>query len=328
MLANNAQFLDLKAAAQFGNGYVLVDQYDTQIDDAVRRSSIMTQRIRKRLASGDPSRWVIQNAIGQAAFNDKRSLAPVATSATRTEGAVAIKAITNRVAFGLYDQSLAQVMPQQFQLKAQDLSDMLDSVLLLHGQNVWAGSDKVNGALVGDGTTLEYVGVPYQITGTNTVVDSSSSIVSAIRRKVAELMNNKTFIVRPTAIYVNPMVVYFIEEELKQANNTIAQVEVVPGVVVNGIQTAAGVLPIVPDVFLDMDPDWATAAPVDQHNYPFVIADENLIEFHHLPGSDKPQLFQLGTVANLQEDYVGVMFGGVVVKGAGRAHAKGVVQRA
>lgn len=327
-MSANANWVDLQGAASFFNGLVQIDQYDTQIFDIVRRESIMIQRIQKRIATGDPSRYILQSAIGTAQFDSKRSLNPTASSPTRSEGAVTLKAISGRVQFGLYDQLLGQVMPQQFQLKAQDLTDMVKSVLLLHGQALWTGTDEVNGSLVGDNTTNQYVGIPKQISTTQVVVDASSSIVSAIRREVANRMNNQTFVVRPTAIYCNPMVIYFIEEEMKQANNTIAQVEIVPGVKVTGIQTAAGVLPLIPDVFLGSDPAWATAAPSGQKNYPFVIVDESLVEYHHLPGTDRPALFKLGLTSDIHDDYVAVMFGGLVVKGGNVAHSKGVVQRA
>jgi hypothetical protein len=38
-------------------------------------------------------------------------------------------------------------------------------------------------------------------------------------------------------------------------------------------------------------------------------------------------LFQLGQTSALENDYVAVMFGGLVVKGGGVAHLKGVIQR-
>lgn len=321
------------AAADFTrHGLIVVDQYDQTIQDMNRRTDVISKRIKYRLASGDPSRWFVQTDIGDggAKFTDKRTLNPaVGAIPTRVEGAVALKALVGRAQFNFYDGLLGQVMPQALQLKGQDLEDMVNNVDLLHAQALWTGTDTVAGTLVGTNTTLEYVSIPSQVTGAATVIASNKSIITAIRRKVAEMMNSKTKIVRPTAIYCNPMVIHFIEEEW-QANGSgnLPQVEVVPGVTVSGIRTVAGVLPLVPEVFIEKNPSWAAAAPEGEDNLPLFIVTEDMLEYHHLPGTQNTRIYQMGAVPNLTEDYVAVRFGGLVVKAGDVAHAKMIVQRA
>lgn len=324
----NVGFLSLNAAIQNWNGLVQIDQYDDLIEDQLRRSGVVGRRLKKKIASGDPSRWVIQTGIGEAQFTDKRNITVTPQSPTRTEGAVTIKAISGQIRFNLYDKILGQVMPAGFRTRAQDLADMIGSLLRLHDQAIFTGSDEIDGSLVGNNTSLEYVGLPKQITAPPIVIDKDTKIIPTIRTHVAKLMANPLYVVKPTAIYVHPMLIDFIEQEwLAEAQGNLPQAEVVPGVTVSAIRTAAGNLPLIADPYFFADPDWAPAANDGLTNYPFMIVDENLIEYHHLPGSDKPMLFQMGTTHDLADDFVAVMFGAPVVKGGDKAHLKGVVQR-
>jgi hypothetical protein len=319
-----AQF---NAAATFGTGYIYIDQYQEQILDTVKRGGVLGRRLKNVPATGPMSRWMEQTAIGTAQFDSRAALAPVASNPTRGEKSLLIKAIDARVQFTLFDMQASQLMPANLQLKAKDLMDMLTSIQLLHDQALWTGTDNVAGNQVGDGTTNQYVNIPKQITTTQSTVASGSSIVDEIRLQVAKLVGSATDNLLPTAIYMNPLAKFALEQEVKQANNnTFAKVDVLPGVQVDGIMTAAGVLPIIVDPLLTSNPAWAAAAPGGQTNYPFVIVTESLIEYHYI-GSENPQLFQLGTTSNLSEDYVGVKFGAPVVKAANRAHVKGVIQR-
>lgn len=321
-------FLSLNAAIQNYNGLVQVDQYDDIIEDQLRRSGVVGRRLKKKIASGDPSRWVIQTGLGDAQFTDKRNITVTPQSPTRTEGAVTLKAISGQIKFGLFDQMLGQVMPAGFRTRAQDLADMIGSLLRLHDQALFTGKDKIDGSLVGTNESLDYVALPTQITTPPIVIDKDTKIIPTIRTQVAKLMANPLYVVRPTAIYCNPLLIDLIEREWEEgANGSLPQAEVVPGVRVTAIRTAAGDLPLIGDPYFFNDPDWAPAAPEGFTNYPFLIVDENLIEYHHLPGSDRPMLFQMGTTHDLADDYVAVMFGAPVVKGGDKAHLKGVVQR-
>lgn len=327
MSVRGAGFMSLEAAASFGTGYITIDQYQTEILDTVKRGGILGQRINNVQATGPISRYFEQTAIGSAQFDNRSALNPVATSPTRGEKSLLIKAIDNMVTFGLFDQQASQLMPANLQLRAKDLLDMVRGVHLLHDQALWTGTDVVNGAQTGDGTTNQYVGIPKQITTTQSTVAAGASIVDEIRLQVAKLVGSATDNLMPTAIYMNPLAKFALEQEVKQnSNNTFAKVDVLPGVQVDGIMTAAGELPIIVDPLFGANPAWAAAAPGGQTNYPFMIVTEALIEYHWI-GSPNPQLFQLGVTGNLSENYVGVKFGAPLVKAGNRAHVKGVIQR-
>jgi hypothetical protein len=323
----NLQAASFSAAATFGNGYIYIDQYQDQILDTVKRGGVLGKRIKNVPATGPMSRFFEQTAIGTAQFDSRAALAPVATAPTRGEKSLLIKSIDARVAFTLFDMQASQLMPANLQLKAKDLMDMLTSIQLLHDQALWTGTDTVAGAQVGSGGTLQYVGLPAQITTTQSVVVAGASIVDEIRLQVAKMVGSATDNLIPTEIYMNPLAKYALEQEVAQAkNNVVAQVEIVPGVFVDSIMTAAGRLPIVVDPLLTSNPSWATAAPSTQTNYPFVVVTRDLLEYHYI-GSENPQLFQVGLVSNLNEDYIGVKFGAPLCKAANRAHVKGVIQR-
>ena len=49
---------ELQAAVYLGPGAILIDEYDNQIMDDVRRVSIAWNRIDKRLAPGEQDRWI------------------------------------------------------------------------------------------------------------------------------------------------------------------------------------------------------------------------------------------------------------------------------
>lgn len=321
-----ANFVTLEAAASFGTGWIQVDQYQKEILDLVRRAGVLGQRIPRVPATGAMSRWFDQTAIGAAAFDTRDALNPNATGPTRVEKSLLIKAITNRVQFGLFNRDVAKI-GDNYDLKAKDLMDMMNGIIVLHDKAIWTGTDNVSGSQVGAGDTLQYVSIPKQISTTSVTIKNGESIVDELRKQVAKLVADADFNLLPSAIYMNPLAHFALEQEMKQNNNnTIAQVEVVPGVKVPGLMTAAGLLPVVPDPFLATNPSWATAAPTGETNYPFVILTESLLEYHYV-GSPTPRMFQLGTTSNLNEDYVGVLFGAPVVKKGDKAHVRGVIQR-
>ncbi len=95
----------------------------------------------------------------------------------------------------------------------------------------------------------------------------------------------------------------------------------------------AGDLPLIPDPFIPAttDTSYGFAAPGSGNsNYFAVIMTEKLIERPVVHGGDgnlKPRIFQLGLLAGLQGQYVGVHFSAVVAKRADAAHAVVAVVR-
>lgn len=328
-----AQFVSLNAAADYlGNGAIFLPQFQPEITDLVRRAGVLGQRIQYVPATGSPSRWFDQLSIQDGGFTDPRSIAPTAVSPTRVEKSLIIKAITSRIDYSLFDLEVTAQQGVFNELKAKDLKDMVAGILRLRDKNLWNGADTVSGNQVGSGTYtgngLQYVGLLNQITQTTTI-GSGASIIDGIRNQVAQMMANQNFAVRPTAIYIHPIALDYLEQEAKNANNAQGffqnGVEVVPGVRVNGIATQAGILPLIPEPFLPVD-HTVFGNPTSGHNYPFAIVTEDLIEYHYV-GSKEPRVFMLGTTSNLNESYVGIMFGAPVVKMANVAHVIGAINR-
>jgi hypothetical protein len=334
MANSQANFTNINAAADFmGVGAIEVPDFQKEIGDLVRRSSALAQRIQYVPATGSISRFFEQTGIADGAFGDPRAINPASTAPTRIERSLLIKSITNRIDYSLFDlETVAQqgIFPQ---LKAKDMADMVNGMLRLHAKKLWVGSDTVSGNQVGSGTSFEYVGLLNQISKTATIA-AGVSIVDGLRSQVAQMMANPNYEVKPTAIYINPLLLDLLEAEVKNSASALRFIQTditdgIAGLSVTGLVTAAGVLPLIPDAYIPVDATvpGVNAAPAGQANYFAVILSENEVE-HHYIGSKAPRVFQLGTAANLNESYVGVMFGAPVVKqNVAGAHTIVAVQR-
>lgn len=314
------------AADAFVNGGIIVPEFQSTIVDLLRRQGVLGQKLKYVPATGSPSRYFEQTARSAGAFSDKQTLTSTAGGPTRVERSLAIKALTGRITYGLFDQETVKQQNQFEYLKAKDLNDMVTGILTTHQKALWTGTDTVNGGLTGNGDTLEYVGIVKQITKTAVMIAEGASITDGLRLEVAKLMADVDSAFNPSIIYVNPLLMNLIEVEVAQSkNNTMAKVEVIPGVTVNAIMTAAGLLPIVVDPYLANN-QLGGAPTAGKTHYTFVIMDDSLLEYHYI-GAAGPRVFQLGTTQSLIEDYIGVMFGAPVLKAGDRAHVKGYVVR-
>lgn len=345
MVVQDASYKLAAAADGMTNGGILVPEFQKEITDLVRRAGVLGSRMQYVPATGAISRYFEQTAISDGQWSGTGSqaaapigsgnISPTPTSPTRVEKSLLIKAITNQINYSLFDLETIAQQGIFSQLKAKDLRDMVNGILRLRDKGIWTGLDTVSGSQVGTnggGNGLQYVGLLSQITNTTTIA-SGASIVDNIRTQVAQLMANPLYMNNPTAVYINPLALDFLEQEAKNSNNATKYIasdftEVKVGLTVNGINTAAGILPLVPEPFMSLDAavSGVNAAPGGQHNYPFAILNEKMTEFHYV-GSKEPRVFQLGTVANLNEQYVGIHFGAPVVKGPSYAHVAGVIQR-
>ncbi|MFF2015002.1 hypothetical protein [Paenibacillus sp. NPDC058177] len=319
-----AQSIEVKAALQFQSpGALITDDFQKEITDTLRRNSILDGRMNYTPATGDISTYYEQNTINGGVSVDPRNISSSATSNPRTPHGVKIKAITNQVDFGLYDNLLGKQQDNFPELRSKDLADMLNGVGLYHGKMLWRGTD--TNLMVP--TNLQYVGIPKQITNTFSV-GIGASIVSAICAKVASMIASETYELMPTAIYIHPLALHYLAEEEKLASFNSTHISnlsktTIAGLSVQAIQTAAGVLPLIPEPFM---PSAKNATRVENTDYGFAIVTESMIEYHYV-GDKGIMLFELGTTGNLAESYVGVKFGAPVAKGPGYAHAYGVVER-
>ena len=319
------QFLDLHAAADYlGTGAVEIDKYQSEIFDIVRRRGAFGKRIKQCPATGHPSRFFEELTIASPsaanAFVDPRNLVATVSSPTRVERSVPLKALVSQVNYNLFDIEVGQQQSQFAYLQAKDLSDAIDGLMRTHDVALWNGNDTSLGAP----TTAQYYGAAGQINdgGNVAAIGNSQSIVDGLKAQIAQMVSNSSYEVRPTAIYANPVLLDLIDREMKAEFNVVLNSVDIGGVTVKSLSTQAGELPLIPEWSLGYSgtPGSGTAT------LPAYIVTEELIEYHWL-SDPNPRVFQLGLPGSLSQQHVIVKFGGVVVKGAGYAHAKVVVTR-
>ncbi len=319
---------DMSAAADFmGPGVIEINRYQTEITDMVRRRFPFGQRINQTPATGQPSRYFEQLAIPTAGFVDPRVLSATASQPQRVERVLTLKALTAQINYGLFDVEVNQQQGQFAYLEAKDLTDTVDGVLKLHDANLWNGAD--TDLLVS--TSTQYYGVSGQVfTGdastspagnTTLTISSTGSLVDGVKLQVATMANRQDFEVHPSAFYANPLFLNLFDKEAKTLQLYFNQVEILPGVIVEGIPTQMGILPLIGD---------PTVANVNGASglvqYTGFILSEDMIEYHYLT-DPLPRVFQLGLLGNLAAQYVCVKFGAVVVKGSSYAHSAVITLR-
>ena len=246
----NATFADIHAAADFiGPGAVEVPLYQTEIFDICRRSSPFGQRIKQVPATGHPSRFFEETAIpnpGAAGFVNPRSINPAVVSPTRVELSVPLKAIVAQINYNLFDIELGQQQKQFAYLQAKDLVDTVSGVMVTHDVALWNGNDTSLSAP----TTTQYMGCAAQIAagGNSVTVTTAEMIVDTIKSTVAQMVANNGYMVRPTAIYANPVLLDLIDQEMKSEYNVVLNSDqITGGFRVKMLSTQAGDLPLIPD---------------------------------------------------------------------------------
>jgi hypothetical protein len=314
------------AALDFqGPGAVEIGLFEREIVDLVRRNSILLARVRAEKASGQPHRYLEQTAIATGGFTDPRNIAPTASGPTRVERYATLKAIVAQSNLTQFDVAVTKAQGIFGDIEAQDIHDVASACIVTMANAVWNGNDTSLSAP----TTTQYMGLLRQIT-TKQTIGTGQSIVDAIKAQVAQLMANETYAVKPTAIYVNPILGDLIEREAKAMQIWVNEVEVVPGVLCRAIATQAGNLPLIPDPYLPSIAKGATetygftAPAAGLSIYPAVIVTEDLIQRPYMPvgyESPWPQIFQLGLTGNLQGQFVAVQYDAILAKAASYAHA-------
>ena len=323
----------MQASADFlGNGAIEINKYESEIFDILRRNSTFLQRVDRRPATGHPHRYFEQTAMAQAAFTDPRNITPTPTGPTRVERAAMIKAITNQTNLSLFDVDVTRQQGQFAYLEARDIDDIINSIVLASASAVWTGTD----TSLTVPTTNQYVSVLTQISASSftSTIASGASIIDGLKAQVARMAANSTYVIRPTAIYIDPILGDYLDREAKAGQIVFDKVEVTAGVKVAAIETQIGSIPLIADPFLSGAQTAAGvsaygfgAVPTGLKGYYAAIVTEKDIEMPVIHGGDgnlMPRLFQLGLLSGLQGQYVGVMFDALIVKGATYAH--GLVQ--
>lgn len=334
MAVQGAQMMNLQAAADYlGTGTIQVNMYEDVIVDAVRRQSVALKRIPQVPATGQPHRYFEQTAIAVGGFQStggqgSAAINPAPANPTRVERPAFIKAVVNQSNISLLDKLVTQQQKQFAQVVTKDVEDIINGINVVRAAAIWSGNDTSLSAP----TTAQYVGLLTQITQQATIV-AGSSIIDGLKAQVAAMVGNSQFDVRPTAIYLSPVLADYIDREARAQSLTLDKVEVTAGVVVSGIATQAGVLPLISDAFLAPATGAAygfTAPPSGLKNYFAVIVTESFLEMPYVSGPDQnpdPMLYQLGLTGNLTGQFVGVKFDCVIAKGAAYAHTVVCVQR-
>ncbi|HLQ24764.1 MAG TPA: hypothetical protein VK138_02675 [Acidiferrobacterales bacterium] len=328
---NNAQvrMIELAGAADFlGPGAIEVPEFETEIVDIIRRESVALNRLPSERANGHPHRYFEQTAIASAVAVDPRNLASAATSPTRVERSAPVKAAISQTNIGLFDKEITQQQGRFGAVVAKDIEDIVSAVQVKRASMLWIGTD----TSLTTPTTLEWMGGFAQITLQATIVPGAS-IIDGIKAQVAAMVANQTFKAKPTAIYVNPVLADYIDQEAKAYAIELGKMDIGAGVVVASLNTQAGTLPLIGDAFIPADTTAKYgfgAPPAGNKNYYAAILTEKMVEMPYVSGETDnplPRLFQLGLIGNLSGQYVGVKFDAVVFKGASYAHCVVAVQR-
>lgn len=316
------------AADFLGNGAIELPFFESQIVDLVRRDSVALERFEHKKATGHPHRYLEQTAIATAGFTDPRNISPSATGPTRTERFAPIKAITNQTNFSLFDVEVTQQQGQFSSIENLDLEDLISSCIITSGTAIWQGTD----TSFSSPSTTQYFGLLGQITFQATIA-SGASIVDGLKAQVAAMIAQTGFKVKPSAVYCNPLALDYLEREAKASNIVLGQLDIGAGVTVKTLNTQAGPLPLITDVFIPSSTGSAfgfAAPPTGLKNYYFAIITERMVEMPYISGrteNPRPRIFQLGLASSLAGQYVAILFDCVIGKGATYAHSVVALQR-
>lgn len=322
---------NLAAAADYsGPGALEVPIFEREIVDIIRRNSIALEKTKHVPATGHPHRYFEQVAIAVAASTDPRNISATATGPTRDERVAFIKATVAQSNLSLFDRDVTEQQGQFAALQAKDVEDIISGIIVYRAQMFWTGTDT---SLIVP-TTAQWVGALEQVT-VQATIPVGSSIIDGLKTMVAELVadtaHNATFKPKPTAIYMNPLLIDKIEKEAKASHIELKTQDVTVGVSVKYLATQAGDLPLIPDPYMPTDTASKygfAAPPAGYSNYYAFITTQDLIEIPYIgKGTEgRPRIFQLGLVGNLSGQFVGVQFDALVVKGYSYAHATVAVQ--
>lgn len=338
-MAGPATLDRLSAAADYlGNGAIEINKYETEIVDLVRRESPTLARLKGRgawlPATGHPHRYFEQTAIATATVTDPRNISPTPSGPTRTERSVMIKAITAQSNFSHFDVEVTRQQGQFAQVEAKDIADISSAIVRKEASMLWSGTD----TSLTTPTTQEWMGLVAQVAAGGQVayVNPGASIIDGLKTEVATMIARTDYAVRPSAFYLNPIAADLVDQEGKAAAYRFNETEFVGGVKVRALMTQAGELPLAPDPWLgslnntqlsalglNSIPTGATTA------YPIIIMQEDMLELPYVNpnGGPEPRIFQLGLLAGLQGQFVGISYNAVVAKGAAYAHALVIVFR-
>jgi hypothetical protein len=319
---NLARFEATTQNQTLANGAILVDDFDPIIFDDVLREFAVWNIIQKIEAVGDFTNGFDQTAVGNARAADKRSMSYSGTSPTRTaRTAKEIKAIVRDLTFGMYDRSVYAAQGKKFgDLDAKDVRDMMVSCLRLWSDKFYNGDT--------DNDPNEFDGLKdSHLIGAGTSVLSTASVVKSIKNQVVSMMNSSARDVLPTHVLVNAQVREYISQEYRKDGDKMADGDATFGQGANartsrvqGIDTAAGFLPVIVDRFLSID------TSVTPSQYPTFIVSADKLSWQYIPplgnAGPEPKVFEIAMTNALDIQHKAVMFGAVELLGSTNHHSR------
>ena len=292
-------------ADYIGNEGVEVPVFEKVILDNTKKRGTLLQRVQAKAATGHPTRYLerVPHDSKHAWIDSRMIDHKLDSQVTLEEHSAYIKALVDGITFTKFDREVYSQQGSQFgDLEAQNLNEVVTDMLDAQDKAVWTGAAKD----LMDSTSPEYCSLLTQITNKGTIA-KDARLVKGIMDNVAALMNNAHYNVRPTAIYMNPLdLAKLNSQELDEKDKIkVFDTEVVEGLRVPSIMTAAGVLPLITDVYCPQNK--------------IAILDEKMIERQYV-ASATPRIYQLGTEKDLATRYIAVLFDTFIVKGANYAH--------
>lgn len=292
-------------ADYIGNEGIEVPVFEKNILDNTKKRGVLLQRVSAKPATGHPTRYFERVPHdSKHAFIDPRKIDhALDTTVDIVEHSAYIKGLVDGITFTKFDREVYNQQGATFgDFEAHNLQEVITDMLDAQDKAVWTG--KATSLM--DAASTEYCALTTQITNKGTIA-KDARLVKGIMQNVAALMNNAKYNVAPTAIYMNPLDVAKLNEQEMDEHDKIKiyDTEVVEGITVPSIMTAAGILPIVADRYCPQNK--------------IAILDEDLIERQYI-ASASPRIYQLGTEKDLATRYIAVLFDTFIVRGGDYGH--------
>jgi hypothetical protein len=304
---------DLQAANYFGNGALLVDEYDPQIMDDVRRVSILWNRIDKRLAPGETTNGFQQTAIATATARARRALSFSSTGPTRAARTPqTVKAIAADTTFGIFDRSVYQQQGRRYgNLEQKDVQDLKTACIREWARQAYNGDEDYDGN--------EFNGLK-DLIGAGSSIGASTSIIVGICEALISMTNSDDVVVMPTGIYTNARVVFCANLELLKVGDRLMYAPIKVGDSVFDtaqLATPVGFMPLIADVFNGVVVGTPNVYPT------FILSEDKLswqyVEVLGAPGAD-PQTYEIALTTALDLQYKTLMFGALDILGVSNSH--------
>lgn len=299
------------AADWISTGAIHVPVFERQIMDRTRKRGILLQKVTTKAATGHPTRYFEKEAHASKHtwINPRAIDHALDTEINRIEHSALIKAMVDGITFTLFDHEVTQQQGLFGDLQAQDLAEVVTDMLDAQDRAVWTGTAE---SLM-DSTNADYCSLITQITKTGTIA-ADARLTQAIIDAVAVLMYNKQYKATPTAIYMNPLDKATLDNQEMEAKDKIKtyDVDVLPGIVVQGVMTAAGILPIITDIYCPRGK--------------IAILDERLLERQYVT-TPNPRMYMIGGGEDIRTQkrdlatrYIAILFDTFIVRAASYGH--------